>query len=169
MRIRVCRLVTLYTESEIIHDLIHQRAAQRNFCMRQRTFISGILVDIWFEKSLKDGATHNNSLERSLWEASETNIARKSQKKHDIFLNSKVITWQLTPPTKLESPWMVLLQDTFVLHMTTCKTARLQVWQSTWVTYLGWQKMAATIVRNGRDIHCKLTAAAGQNINGIFS
>ena len=34
MLIRVCRLVTLYTESEIIHDLIHQRAAQRNFCMR---------------------------------------------------------------------------------------------------------------------------------------
>ena len=64
---------------------------------------------------------------------------------------------------------MVLLQDTFVLHMTTCKTARLQVWQSTWVTYLEWQKMAATIVRNGRDIHCKLTAAAGQNINGNFS
>ena len=82
MRIRVCRLVTLYTESEIIHDLIHQRAAQRNFCMRQRTFISGILVDIWFEKAWKM-AQHiiirlSDLFEKPEWNQYRTEIAEKT-------------------------------------------------------------------------------------------
>ena len=65
----LCRLVTLNTESEIIHDLIHQRAAQRNFlCMPHRNVYLGPLsiFDSVESKSLKDSATHNNSLERSL-------------------------------------------------------------------------------------------------------